>query len=58
MNAQAGQKEFLPWADLIRVVATLLVVTVHVSGQITNAWGKILESDWFIANIYGGIARI
>ncbi len=58
MNAQAGQKEFLPWADLIRVVATILVVTVHVSGQLTNVWGKIPESDWFIANIYGGIARI
>jgi surface polysaccharide O-acyltransferase-like enzyme len=58
MNVQAGQKEFIPWADLIRVVATVLVVTVHVSGQITNIWGKVPESDWFIANIYGGIARI
>ncbi len=58
MNVQASQKEFLPWADLIRVVATILVVTVHVSGQLTNVWGKIPESDWFIANIYGGIARI
>lgn len=55
---QAGQKEYLPWADLIRVVAIFLVVTVHVSGQVTNIWGKVPESDWIIANIYGGIARI
>ena len=58
MDAQVDQKQFLPWADLIRVVATFLVVTVHVSGQLTNVWGKIPESNWFIANIYGGIARI
>jgi surface polysaccharide O-acyltransferase-like enzyme len=58
MQGQASQKEFLTWADLIRVVAIFLVVTVHVSGQITNVWGKVPESDWFIANIYGGIARI
>jgi surface polysaccharide O-acyltransferase-like enzyme len=58
MQVQTSQKQFLSWADLIRVVATFLVVTVHVSGQITNAWGKVPESDWIIANVYGGIARI
>ncbi|MGE5462936.1 MAG: acyltransferase [Syntrophothermus sp.] len=58
MDAQVGQKQFIPWADLIRVVATLLVITVHVSGQLTNAWGTVPNSDWFIANIYGSIARI
>ena len=41
MNVQAGRKEISPWADLIRVAATILVVTVTVSGEITNAWGKI-----------------
>ncbi len=57
-NVQPRQKQFLFWPDLIRVVATLLVITVHVSGQITNAWGKIPKSDWVIADIYGGIARV
>jgi surface polysaccharide O-acyltransferase-like enzyme len=57
-NTDPGKKQFLPWADLIRTVAIFLVITVHVSGQITNLWGKVPESDWFIANIYGGIARI
>jgi surface polysaccharide O-acyltransferase-like enzyme len=58
MDDQVRQKEFLAWPDLIRVVAVFLVILVHVSGQITNIWGKIPESHWFIANIYGGIARI
>ncbi len=58
MSVQAVKKEYIPWADLIRVVAIFLVVMVHVSGQLTNAWGEIPESHWFIANIYGGIARI
>src|SRR5512134_1035392 len=58
VDNQSSKKQFLPWADVIRVVAVFLVVTVHVSGQITNIWGKVPENDWFIANIYGGIARI
>jgi len=48
----------LPWVDLIRVVAIYLVVVVHVSGQLTNIWGEIPNSQWLIADIYGGIARI
>lgn len=58
MENQAPQKNFMPWADLIRVVAAFLVVMIHVSGQVTNIWGQVPNSDWFIANIYGGIARI
>jgi len=48
----------LPWVDLIRVIAIYLVVVVHVSGQLTNIWGEIPNSQWLIADIYGGIARI
>jgi hypothetical protein len=40
MQAQAGQKEFHTWADLIRVVATFLVVTFHVSGQPAGVWER------------------
>ncbi|MGE5376892.1 MAG: acyltransferase [Bacteroidota bacterium] len=58
MDGQVRRKEFIPWPDLIRVVAVLLVIVVHVSGQLTNIWGKVPESHWFIADIYGGIARI
>ena len=58
MENQAPQKKFIPWADLIRIVAAYLVVMIHVSGQITNIWGQVPNGDWFIANIYGGVARI
>jgi surface polysaccharide O-acyltransferase-like enzyme len=58
MKDQTTSKEIIPWADLIRVVAMVLVVVVHVSGQITNAWGKVPNDQWIIANIYGGIARV
>ncbi len=46
------------WADLIRVLAIYLVVVIHVSGQLTNAWGRIPEAQWLIADLYGGIARV
>jgi surface polysaccharide O-acyltransferase-like enzyme len=58
MDAPTPKKEYTLWADLIRVVATVLVVIVHVSGQITNVWGEVPDGWWFLANIYGGIARI
>ena len=58
MSDQTSRKEIISWADLIRAVAIFLVVMIHVSGQLTNAWGKIPTEQWIIADIYGGIARI
>jgi surface polysaccharide O-acyltransferase-like enzyme len=58
MGDSIGRKEIIYWADLIRVAAIYLVVVVHVSGQLTNVWRQIPNSQWFIADIYGGIARI
>ena len=58
MKEQTSTKEILSWADLIRVVAIYLVVVVHVSGQLTNIWGRIPVDQWLIADIYGGIARV
>lgn len=58
MANQTSKKEIIYWADLIRVVAIFLVVVIHVSGQLTNVWGKISESQWIIADIYGGTARV
>ncbi len=46
------------WADLIRVLAIYLVVVIHTSGRLTNAWGKEPLPQWIIGDIYGGIARI
>ncbi|HLO15273.1 MAG TPA: acyltransferase family protein [Anaerolineales bacterium] len=58
MKDQTTKKEIIYWADLIRVVAIFLVVVIHVSGQLTDVWGKIPESQWIIADIYGGMARV
>ena len=58
MNAQTDQKQTIYWVDLIRVTAIYLVVMIHVSGQLTNIWGKIPNDQWMIANIYGSVARI
>jgi surface polysaccharide O-acyltransferase-like enzyme len=58
MSDQSTGKQIVPWADLIRVVAIYLVVVIHVSGQSTDAWGKIPTDQWIIADIYGGMARV
>ncbi len=58
MKEQTGKREIISWIDVIRVVAIYLVVVVHVSGQLTNVWGKIPNDQWAIANVYGGIARV
>jgi surface polysaccharide O-acyltransferase-like enzyme len=53
-----GQRPIVYWADLIRVLAIYLVVVIHTSGQLTNAWGKVPLAQWLMADVYGGIARI
>ncbi len=58
VEAKPGAKPYTYWADLIRVVAIYLVVMIHVSGQLTNVWGKIPADQWIIADIYGAVARI
>lgn len=40
------------------MVAIYLVVVIHVSGQLTDAWGEIPTDQWIIADVYGGIARV
>ncbi len=58
MNDQTAKKEIVYWADLIRVVAIYLIIVIHVSGQLTTDWQKTPNSQWIIADIYGGIARV
>jgi surface polysaccharide O-acyltransferase-like enzyme len=57
-DGQPVQKKIIYWVDLIRVLAIYLVVVIHVSGQMTNVWGKIPEAQWIISDIYGGLARV
>lgn len=58
MSNPTDRKATILWIDFIRVVAIFLVVVVHVSGQLTNAWGEIPTDQWILADIYGGLARI
>src|SRR5262249_34120842 len=58
MSDPIGRPGTILWIDLIRTVAIFLVVLVHVSGQLTTAWGKVPNDQWIIANLYGGIARV
>lgn len=58
MDGQPTKKPIIYWADLIRVVAIYLVVMIHVSGQLTNVWGQIPNTQWIVADVYGGLARI
>ncbi len=58
MGTPAGKRPFTPWVDFMRVSAMFLVVVIHVSGQLTNVWAQIPTSQWVIANIYGGLARV
>jgi len=58
MAQQPPKKELVRWVDLVRVVAMFLVVVIHVSGQLTNVWGQIPTTQWIIADVYGGIARV
>ncbi|HLO30490.1 MAG TPA: acyltransferase family protein [Anaerolineales bacterium] len=58
MNDKTTEKKFIHWADLIRAAAIYLTIMVHVSGQMTSRWGKIPDSQWIIANVYGGVARV
>jgi surface polysaccharide O-acyltransferase-like enzyme len=58
MSDQRAKQEIISWVDLIRVIAIYLVVVIHVSGQLTDAWGKIPTNQWIIADVYGGIARV
>ena len=54
----AARRPIVHWADLIRVLAIYLVVVIHVSGQLTNVWGKVSQAQWIMADILGGIARV
>jgi surface polysaccharide O-acyltransferase-like enzyme len=58
MDARPPAKAITHWVDLTRAAAMVLVVVIHVSGQLTNAWGQIPNTQWIIADVYGGIARI
>lgn len=43
--------------SLLRILATFLVIIIHVSGPQVVKFGKISNIDWHIANFYDSISR-
>ncbi|MBC7877934.1 MAG: acyltransferase family protein [Anaerolineales bacterium] len=46
------------WPDLIRVISVFLVILIHVSSLLLNAWDDLSFSDWMAGNIYDSLARV
>jgi surface polysaccharide O-acyltransferase-like enzyme len=46
------------WVDLARVVAAILVVSVHASGPVVAHFNEVSRVDWWVANVYDAAAKI
>ena len=47
-----------PWADLMRAIATFLVVCLHTSSIYNLRFGAITNADWNAANCINSITRV
>ena len=45
------------WADNLRVLATISVITQHLSANILSSFGTNISSDWWMASIFDGLTR-
>lgn len=45
------------WADYLRVYATIAVITVHVTAQLTYSYGKIETKQWLVTIFIGSVVR-
>lgn len=43
--------------SILRILATLSVIVIHVSGSLVVKFGKISNFDWNVANFYDSISR-
>ena len=53
-----SKQQHTRWVDLARVVATLLVVTVHASAPVVDNFSAASRAEWRVANVYDSIARV
>lgn len=58
MSQEAGNSQRWYWVDLMRSVAILLVIVIHVTSSLLYRWGKSPFATWMTGNIYDSIARI
>lgn len=45
------------WVDVIRIIAIIAVVAIHVEDSFIFMWNKIPYTDWWASNIYNGFIR-
>lgn len=50
-------KDNLNWVKNLRVLATISVIVLHVSSGILYQYGTILNSVWWVGNIYDSVVR-
>jgi len=51
------QENKLNWTNNLRVLATISVIFLHVSGQILGLYGSVSSFVWWTGNIYDGSLR-
>jgi len=51
------ENEKLYWIDNLRAIATIGVIILHVSGPLTYQFGTIVNSWWWVGNIFNSIVR-
>jgi surface polysaccharide O-acyltransferase-like enzyme len=56
MESITKNNRFL-WADMIRIIAIIAVITNHTVAQFLFDWNKISLINWLIADIYGALIR-
>jgi len=50
-------KTLSAWPDRLRIVATLMVITIHVTSPSVEQFGAIAPSDWWAANWWNSLTR-
>ena len=49
---------YLPWVTPIRIIASFLVVVIHVCSPLLTRYGQIPLSEWQAGNLYDSAARV
>ena len=52
------QKKYFYSADIIRAIAIILVVIIHISSELVNTPRIFLTPDWWFANFIDSLARV
>ena len=51
------KQENLFWIDLIRVIASLGVIVIHVAADVITEWGAVPQGWWWTTHLYDSLVR-